>query len=85
MELQLGRMRLTWNGECPQTKSDFPEKGAGVMNCVLNLVTSENTYLGGQLTTNTITSLNALGATTDPPGYTQASIATIRLWKKRKP
>ncbi len=24
-----------------------------------------------------------VGLETDPPGYTQASIATIRVWKKR--
>ena len=40
-------------------------------------------YMGGQLTTNTIGSQNALGAVTDPPGYVQSSIATIRLWKRR--
>ncbi len=84
MELQLGRSALTWNGECTQTRSDFPEKGAGVMHCVLNLMDSAGFYVGGQLTTNTITSRNSLGTVTDPPGYTQASIATIRLWKQRK-
>jgi hypothetical protein len=83
MEMQLGRTALTWTGECSQTKSDFPEKGAGVMHCVLNLIDSHDLYVGGQLTTNTITSLNSVGTATDPPGYTQASIATIRLWKHR--
>lgn len=54
------------------------------MHCVLNLMDSAGFYVGGQLTTNTITSRNSLGTVTDPPGYTQASIATIRLWKQRK-
>jgi hypothetical protein len=40
-------------------------------------------YVGGVLTTNTITSKAGFGGETDPPGYTQASIATIRLWKAR--
>jgi hypothetical protein len=31
------------------------------------------------VTTNTITSKATFGGHTDPPGYTQASIATIRL------
>jgi hypothetical protein len=84
MELQLGRTAVTWNGECTQSKSDFPEKGIGVMHCVLNLVNSDRAYEGGQLTTNTVTSRNVLGTVTDPPGYTQASIATIRLWKRPK-
>ena len=40
-------------------------------------------YIGRQLTTNTIGTRIALGDRTDPPGYTQPSIATIRLWKRR--
>jgi hypothetical protein len=39
-------------------------------------------YLGGLLTTNTMTSQAALGGDTNPPGYTQASIATLRLWRE---
>ena len=39
--------------------------------------------VGGLLTTNTITSKAGFGDETNPPGYTQASIATIRLWKSR--
>jgi hypothetical protein len=30
-----------------------------------------------------VTSKAGFGGETDPPGYTQASIATIRLWKAR--
>jgi len=84
MELQLGRTAVSWNGECTQSKSDSPETGIGVMHCVLNLVNSDRADEGGQLTTNTVTSRNVLGTVTDPPGYTQASIATIRLWKRPK-
>ena len=32
---------VTWNGECTQSKSDFPEKGIGVMHCVPNFVKSD--------------------------------------------
>jgi hypothetical protein len=39
--------------------------------------------VGGLLTTNSIGSLKDMGLETDPPGYTQSSIATIRVWKKR--
>jgi hypothetical protein len=31
-----------------------------------------------------LTSKAAFGGESDPPGYTQASIATIRLWKAKK-
>jgi len=36
----------------------------------------------GLLTTNTMTSGASFGGDTEPPGYTQASIATVRLWKE---
>ena len=51
--------------------------------CQLDLTGLPPEYVGGQLTTNTLQSRTTLGAETDPPGYTQASIATMRVWKKR--
>jgi hypothetical protein len=83
LELLLGRTMLKWTGDCPQTISDFPEKGLSVLHCVLHLSDPRGPYVGGQLTTNTMTSLKDVGLQTDPQGYTQPSIATIRLWKKR--
>lgn len=35
------------------------------------------------LTTNTVFSKNVFGNVSDPPGYTQSSIATVRLWRHR--
>ncbi len=83
LEMLLGRTALTWIGDCTVTKSDFPEKGIGVTHCVFNLSNPLGRYVGGQLTTNTLHSLKDVGLESDPPGYTQPSIATIRLWKKR--
>ena len=40
-------------------------------------------YIGGVLTTNTLNSKKLVGQESDPPGYVQPSIATVRLWKKR--
>ena len=57
--------------------------GIGVMHCALSLSDPLGQYVGGQLTTNTLLSLKIIGLQTDPPGYAQPSIATIRLWKKR--
>lgn len=70
-------------GDCIISKSDFPEKGVNVLRCYLDLRGLPEQYVGGQLTTNSITSKNRLGTQSDPSGYTQISIATIRLWKKR--
>jgi hypothetical protein len=69
-------------GEC-HVKSDFPDKGLTSARCFLELSGLPTEYVGGQLTTNTISSLKILGTETEPGGYTQSSIATIRLWKKR--
>lgn len=83
LELQLGRIALRGIGDCRQSKSDFPERGLIALHCFLNLSDPLGRYVGGQLTTNSIKSLKDVGLETDPLGYTQPSIATIRLWKKR--
>ena len=59
------------------------EKGLTANNCFLDLSRIPRPYLGGLLTTNSMVSLNTLGLETEPRGYTQSSIATIRLWKER--
>ena len=83
LELQLGNTALKGIGECRQAKTDFPEQGLIASRCFLQLSDPLGRYIGGQLTTNTMASRNLLGVNSDPPGYTQPSIATIRLWKKR--
>lgn len=82
LELHLGRTALKGIGDCRQTKS-VPERGLTAYHCFLDLSDPLGQYVGGQLTTNTMSSLNNLGLASDPPGYTQPSIATIRLWKRR--
>jgi hypothetical protein len=70
-------------GPCHMTKSDFPEKGIRLFGCIFELYELPVPYVGGQLTTNSVTSPKLFGIQSEPPGYTQVSIATIRLWKKR--
>ena len=82
-EGEVGGVSLVGRGQCRTTKRDFPESGITAMTCVLDLTGLPARYVGGQLTTNTIQSRQVLGAESDPPGYTQPSIATVRLWKKR--
>jgi hypothetical protein len=82
-ELLLGRTAFSGIGECRRAKSDFPERGLTVLTCFLDLSGLPEPYVGGLLTTNTMNSLRNLGRETDPGGYTQTSIATIRLWRKR--
>jgi hypothetical protein len=83
LELHLGKAALRGIGDCRSMKSGFPEQGLIAWHCFLDLSDPVGEYVGGQLTSNTITSRNDLGLETDPPGYTQSSIATIRLWKTR--
>jgi hypothetical protein len=82
-EVQLGAMSFRGNGECLALSIDFPETGLFPVRFQLILSGLPAPYVGGLLTTNTITSKAPFGGDTDPPGYTQASIATIRLWKAR--
>lgn len=82
-EVKLGAMTFQGKGECLALMVDFPEPGLFPVRCQLVLSGLPAPYVGGLLTTNTMTSKAAFGGDTDPPGYTQASIATIRLWKAK--
>ena len=79
----LGEVPFTGRGQCQTTRRDHPEPGMSAQRCFMELSGLPPAYVGGQLTTNTIGTRTALGDGTDPPGYTQPSIATIRLWKRR--
>ena len=83
-ELRLGLLSFRGNGECLALAMNFPETGLFPVRCQLLLSGLPAPYVGGLLTTNTLTSKAPFGAETDPPGYTQASIATVRLWTARQ-
>lgn len=82
-EIQLGKISFRGSGECLALGIDVPEPGLFPVRCQLVLGDLPAPYVGGLLTTNTVTSKASFGGDTDPSGYTQASIATIRLWKAR--
>src|SRR5215813_13835863 len=71
-EIKLGSLSLRGNGECLALKIDFPEAGLFPVRCQLVLSELPAPYVGGLLTTNTLTSKAPFGAESDPPGYTQA-------------
>ena len=73
----------TGRGRCTEVAADFPEPGITSMRCFLVLSNLPPPYVAGVLTTNSVTSRGTLGERSDPPGYTQSSIATIRLWRGR--
>lgn len=80
-EVSLGSLSFRGHGECLALRVDFPAAGLFPVRCHLVLSGLPKPYAGGVLTTNTVTSQAAFGGDTNPKGYTQASIATIRLWK----
>lgn len=82
-EVRLGAISFRGTGECLALMIDFPEPGLFPVRCQLVLSGLPAPFVGGLLTTNTMTSRAAFGGVTDPAGYIQASIATIRLWKAR--
>jgi hypothetical protein len=73
----------TGKGKCIPIAADFPEQGITSVRCFLVLSNLSAPYFAGVLTTNSITSREPIGDRSDPPGYIQPSIATIRLWRKR--
>ena len=80
-EGELAGIFFIGRGQCNRLKADFPEPGITVSTCFLELNGLKDPYKGGILTTSTVDSRNPLGETSDPPGYTQPSIATVRLWR----
>jgi hypothetical protein len=80
----LGPTSFTGHGDCRANRVDTPEPGVTAYRCFLELADLPAGYIGGQLTTNTITSRAVTGEVSDPSGYVQPSIATVRLWKKRQ-
>ena len=73
----------TGKGKCTRIAPDLPEPGITSLRCFLVLSNLPAPYIGGVLTTNSVTSRQPIGEISDPPGYIQPSIATIRLWRKR--
>lgn len=82
-EIELASIAFRGEGECGAIRVDFPEAHLFPVHCWLVLKGLPAGYVGGLLTTNTLASRATYGGETDPPGYTQASIATIRLWRSR--
>jgi hypothetical protein len=82
-EGEIAGTRFSGKGQCTILRKDFPEPGLAWLTCFLDLTGLKSPYVGGLLTTNSLFSRNPFGEKSDPPGYTQVSIATVRLWKGR--
>ena len=82
-EGRVASVSFTGGGSCIYLRADFPEKGITPARCFLELRDLPAPYTGGVLTTNSVASKATLGDVTNPPGYVQPSIATVRLWRTR--
>lgn len=79
----LAGVTFVGRGECVTPKADFPEAGLSVSRCYLDLTDLPSAFVGGHLTTNTLNTRAVFGELSDPAGYTQTSITTVRLWRRR--
>jgi len=79
----LAAVSFVGKGGCETKKADFPEPGITVYRCFLDLTDLPRGYTGGLLTTSTVVSRQGIGEVSDPTGYVQSSVATVRLWKQR--
>jgi hypothetical protein len=82
-EGEIAGISFKGRGRCTILKKDFPEAGLNVSTCFLDLGGLQDRYAGGLLTSNTLVSRDVTGDKSDPPGYLQSSIATVRLWRRR--
>ena len=82
-EATLSAMPMTGNGACHLVEANAPEKGISTFRCHLKLRGLAAPYTSGLLTTSSVVSKAVLGPDSDPPGYVQTSIATVRLWRAR--
>jgi hypothetical protein len=82
-EGNLNGIAFTGIGDCRMVRGNLPEDGLLTYRCFLSLSGLPEPYVGGFLTSSTMYSRTPFGVESSPPGYTQAAIMTIRLWKRR--
>lgn len=82
-EFVLASMTFKAIGECRTARTNYPAQGLTILRCASELRDLPSAYIGGQLTTNSLTSQAAAGDRTEPEEYIQSSVVTIRIWRKR--
>jgi hypothetical protein len=84
-EGQFNGIAFTGVGDCRMVRGNLPEEGLLTHRCFLVLSGLPEPYVGGFLISSSLYSKTPFGAESSPPGYAQAGILIIRLWKKRMP
>lgn len=70
-------------GDCRLVRGNQPEEGLLTHRCWLALSGLPDPYIGGFMITSSLYSKTPFGPTSSPPGYAQAGIMIVRLWKRR--
>lgn len=73
---------VTGKGKCTTIADNVPEPGITSVRCFQTLSNLSQPYIAGVATSNTVASRELIGDHSDPAGYTQLSIVTIRLWRR---
>ncbi|CCD95692.1 conserved exported hypothetical protein [Bradyrhizobium sp. ORS 375] len=84
-EGQLNGIAFTGIGDCRLVRGNLPEEGLLTHRCFLALSGLPEPYVGGFLISSSLYSKTPFGPESSPPGYAQAGIMVIRLWRKRLP
>jgi len=82
VELTVNDSISSGRGTCVRVRSNWPEAGLSPFRCFADFNIVPAGYVGGLLTTNTMSSRDPLGPETNPAGYLNLSVATTRLWKQ---
>ncbi|MGJ4927833.1 hypothetical protein ACQR1I_21505 [Bradyrhizobium sp. HKCCYLS2038] len=84
-EGQFNGIPFTGIGDCRLVRGNQPEEGLLTHRCFLALSGLPDPYVGGFLISSSMYSKMPFGPESSPPGYAQAGIMVIRLWRKRLP
>jgi len=83
VEGHLNGIPFTGIGDCRLVRGNIPEDGLLSHRCFLAMSGLPEPYVGGFLTSSTMYSKTPFGVESSPPGYAQAAILIVRLWRRR--
>jgi hypothetical protein len=81
-EGEINGIRFKGGGDCVRY-ADAPLMGANSVQCRNRATVLNEGYVGGLITSNSLTPTDASPTGTIPPGYLGTSVAVARFWKRR--
>ena len=83
-EGQIAGVAFTGIGDCRLVRGNQPEDGLLTHRCFLVLSGLPQPYVGGFLVSSSLYSRTPFGTESSPPGYSQAAILVVRLFRRRQ-